>query len=199
MPLQAKNQDGMAVSRSFHAVDPGGGRKLFRHKSDRPRQGKTHHAETLALSRDDRASCLHLLFALATALIPILVAAIVLVSPTGVKAQTLYGSIIGTVSDPSGRAIPNAVVKATQTETHETRITVTNDSGVYTLSTVPAGTYVVFISKSGFDSFEARGIDLTINTTVRLDAKLTIGEQSLTINVLVECPGAADRSDRRSR
>jgi hypothetical protein len=180
--LQAKNQDGMAVSRSFHAVDPGGGRKLFRHKSGRPRQER-HHAESLALSRDDRASCLHLLFALATALIPILVAAIVLDSPTGVKAQTLYGSIIGTVSDPSGRAIPNAVVKAMQTETHETRITVTNDSGVYTLSTVPAGMYVVFISKTGFDSFEARGIDLTINTTVRLDAKLTIGKQSLAINV----------------
>ena len=91
---------------------------------------------------DDRAVCLHLLFALATALIPILVAAIVLVSPTEVKAQTLYASIVGTVSDPSGRAIPDAVVKATQTETLESRITVTNDSGVYTLSTVPAAWHV---------------------------------------------------------
>jgi hypothetical protein len=83
------------------------------------------------------------------------------------------------VTDPSGAVVPNASVIATQIETQEVRTATTNDSGFFTLSTVPAGTYVVSISKPGFGPFEARNVDLRINTTVRIDAKLTIGAQLL--------------------
>jgi Carboxypeptidase regulatory-like domain/TonB-dependent Receptor Plug Domain len=114
---------------------------------------------------------------------PILVTLICLVAIRPAGAQSFYGTIVGVVTDASGAVVPGATVKATQTETNETRTGATNDAGVYTLSTVPAGTYVVSFSKSGFDLFEARGIDLTINTTVRVDAKLTVGGQPLTINV----------------
>src|ERR1700731_2670942 len=58
------------------------------------------------------------------------------------NAQILYGSIVGTVTDSSGSLVPDANVKAIQTETNETRTTTTNQSGVYTLSTLPAGTYI---------------------------------------------------------
>jgi Carboxypeptidase regulatory-like domain len=68
------------------------------------------------------------------------------------NAQVLYGSIVGTVTDSSGSLVPAANVKATQTETNETRTTTTNQSGVYTLSTLPAGTYIVRVSKSGFET-----------------------------------------------
>src|SRR5258708_11343304 len=115
---------------------------------------------------------------------PILVTLICLVATRPATAQSLYGTIVGVVTDPSKAVVPDAKVEATQTETNEKRTATTNDSGVYTLSTVPAGTYVVSISKSGFDVFEATGINLTINTTVRVDAKLTVGRQPLTINVL---------------
>src|SRR5246127_717855 len=115
--------------------------------------------------------------------LPILVTLICLVAIRPAGAQSFYGTIVGVVTDASGAVVPGARVKATQTETNETRSGATNDAGVYTLSTVPAGTYVVSFSKSGFDLFEARGIDLTINTTVRVDAKLTVGGQPLTINV----------------
>jgi hypothetical protein len=92
--------------------------------------------------------------------------------------QTLYGSIVGIVSDASGAIVPDATVKATQIETHDVRTATSNDSGFFTLSTVPAGTYVVSISKPGFSLFEARNIEVRINTTIRIDAKLTIGTQS---------------------
>src|SRR6266404_7669051 len=114
----------------------------------------------------------------------ILVTLICFVATRPATAQSLYGTTVGVVTDPSGAVVPDAKIEATQTETNEKRTATTNDSGVYTLSTVPAGTYVVSISKSGFDVFEARGINLTINTTVRVDAKLTVGGQPLTINVL---------------
>ena len=107
-----------------------------------------------------------------------------MVATRSATAQSLYGTIVGVVTDSSEAVIPDARVEATQTETNEKRTATTNDSGAYILSTVPAGTYVVSISKSGFDAFEARSINVTINTTVRVDAKLTIGGQPLTINVL---------------
>ena len=90
---------------------------------------------------------------------PILVTLICLVAIRPAGAQSFYGTIVGVVTDASGAVVPGATVKATQTETNETRSGATNDAGVYTLSTVPAGTYVVSFSKSGFDLFEARGID----------------------------------------
>ena len=100
-----------------------------------------------------------------------------------VHAQVLYGSIVGTVTDSSGSVVPGAIVKATQTETNEVRTATTNDSGVYALSTVPAGTYTVAFSKSGYEIFEATGIALTINATARVDARLTVGTQTLTVTV----------------
>src|SRR5438309_1067518 len=62
------------------------------------------------------------------------------------NAQVLYGSIVGTVTDASGSLVPEANVKAIQVETNETRTTTTNQGGVYTLSTLPAGTYIVRVS-----------------------------------------------------
>ena len=52
------------------------------------------------------------------------------------KAQVLYGSIVGSVTDSSGAAIQGAEVKVTQRETNETREATTNEAGGYTLSTV---------------------------------------------------------------
>src|SRR4029077_7646132 len=100
----------------------------------------------------------------------ILVILITLGATSPASAQNLYGSIVGTVTDPTGAVVPDATVKATQTETNETRTAITNHSGVYALATVAGGTYIVSIAKPGFDLFEANGISLTINTTVRVDA-----------------------------
>jgi len=127
-------------------------------------------------------------------LIPVTLICFVATRPA--TAQSFYGTIVGIVTDASGAVVPDAKVEATQTETNEKRTAATNDTGVYALSTVPAGTYVVSISKSGFDVFEARGINLTINTTVRVDAKLTVGGRSLTINVLSDTAELeTDRAD----
>jgi hypothetical protein len=99
------------------------------------------------------------------------------------NAQVLYGSIVGTVTDASGSLVSGANVKAVQTETNETRTTTTNQSGVYTLSTLPAGTYIVRVSKSGFETFEAKDIALTMNATARVDAALAVGSQTQTVSV----------------
>jgi hypothetical protein len=125
------------------------------------------------------------ILAFLNAVIPVvfLFLAVSAVVTNGANAQTLYGSIVGTVTDTSGALVPDAAVKATQTQTNETRIAATNGAGVYALWTLPAGTYVVSISKSGFSNFEVDDIELIINTTVRVDAKLKVGARSETVRV----------------
>jgi Carboxypeptidase regulatory-like domain/TonB-dependent Receptor Plug Domain len=99
------------------------------------------------------------------------------------SGQSLYGSIVGTVTDTSGAVVPAATVTVIQTQTNETRSSVTNSSGDYVVSTVPAGTYTVSISKAGFQVLETKNIGVTINTTVRVDGQLTIGAQTQTVTV----------------
>src|SRR6202035_3779902 len=77
------------------------------------------------------------------------------------KAQTLYGSVVGTVTDNTGAAVPNANVVITETQTNESRTVPTDNGGVYTVSTVPAGSYQVTITKEGFQGFKTTGIDVT--------------------------------------
>lgn len=110
------------------------------------------------------------------------------------SAQTLYGSIVGAVTDSTGSVVPGATVIAKNVATNETRTAITNDTGVYTLSTVPAGTYVVRISKRGFQTFEGKDVGVVINATARVDAALAVGVESQTITVSADT--AALETDR---
>src|ERR1700738_3203494 len=83
----------------------------------------------------------------------LLVTIVILMSGRDGTAQVLYGSIVGTVTVSSGSGVRDAALKAKNTETNETRTTTTNQSGVYTLSTLPAGTYTVEVSRQGFQVF----------------------------------------------
>ena len=66
------------------------------------------------------------------------------------SAQVLYGSIVGTVNDPSGAAVPAATVTATNKQTGIQRQTVSNGAGGYTFVAVQPGSYEVKITKEGF-------------------------------------------------
>jgi len=54
-------------------------------------------------------------------------------------AQSLYGSLVGTVTDESGATLPHAAVTATQTETNLSRSTLTSDAGGYNLPNLLPG------------------------------------------------------------
>src|SRR5687768_12537112 len=73
-----------------------------------------------------------------------------LVSTPNLKAQVLYGSIVGNVRDPSGAAVPGALVTITSKETNQVRTTTTNEEGGYNLANVQSGTYEVKVTKEGF-------------------------------------------------
>jgi Carboxypeptidase regulatory-like domain/TonB dependent receptor/TonB-dependent Receptor Plug Domain len=108
-------------------------------------------------------------------LLALLATCALLVSAAEVRGQVLYGSIVGTVADSSGLAVPGATVKVTQTETNQSREGTTNESGGYTFSNVAAGTYQVDVTLPGFQPFRASNVTVRVNSAVRIDAKLNVG------------------------
>jgi hypothetical protein len=112
------------------------------------------------------------------------------------QAQVLYGSIVGQVSDSSGAVVPRATVKVTHIETNETISTSTNSAGLYAFNSIPAGTYDVTITAPGFSAFKAVKTPVGINTVVRVDATLPVGELRQSVNVSAESARLeTDRAD----
>jgi outer membrane receptor protein involved in Fe transport len=110
-------------------------------------------------------------------------AAFSILAPRTVRGQVLYGSIVGQVSDTSGAAVPGATVTITNRDTGLTRTAVSNDTGAYSFTNVPAGQYDVKIALQSFKESVKTGVPVSVNEVSRVDARLEIG--SLTDSVTV--------------
>src|ERR1041384_5868864 len=77
-------------------------------------------------------------------------------------SQTFYGSIVGTVRDPSGGIVPGAAVVLTNTGTSEKRASETDASGNYQFVNLVPGTYRVDIQGSGFKHLTRDGIQVEV-------------------------------------
>ena len=105
-----------------------------------------------------------------------------------VYSQAVNGSLVGTVTDASGASAPNTKVTVTETNTGSNRSTQTNESGNFTFSDLPPGTYTITAELSGFKKAVRSGVDVLVNTTQRVDLQLQPGSSSETINVTAEAP-----------
>lgn len=100
------------------------------------------------------------------------------------QAQNTYASIHGTVTDTSGAVVPGAKITVTNGSTGISTTASTDDKGYYVLPQLAVGgPYSVRIDKSGFKSFVANGIQLTLNENFDQDAKLETGQVSETVTV----------------
>lgn len=119
-----------------------------------------------------------------------------LLAPTRCKAQMLYGSLVGTVTDRSGAAVPGATVVITQKQTDFSRQTTTDQTGGYNLPTIPTGSYDVEITRPGFRAFKGPDVPVTLNTVSRVDVTLEVGAVTETIEVIAAAPLLqTDRAD----
>jgi len=98
-------------------------------------------------------------------------------------AQTVTGSIRGTVTDPSGAVVVGAVVVATNSNTGVATTTTTDRNGSYNLQSLPIGTYVVSAKKAGFKITADRPFTLEIDQIARIDLKLQVGDVTVTVDV----------------
>src|SRR5689334_3093910 len=78
------------------------------------------------------------------------------------SAQVLYGSIVGTVTDPSSALVPNVNIKATNTATGLVRETTTDSAGYYSLPNLPEGSYDLSFSGRGFRTITQTGVTVRI-------------------------------------
>src|ERR1039458_4914818 len=111
-----------------------------------------------------------------------LVVCVILMSAI-VVAQTFRGTILGTVTDPSGNLVAGATVKVKNAGTGIERATTTSADGSYALPELPVGTYSVTVTQSGFQTSVTSSVEVNVATERRVDVKLQIGQVSQTVEV----------------
>ena len=99
------------------------------------------------------------------------------------QAFAQEATIVGTVTDPSGAAVPNVTLTITHTETGQARQAVTNGDGQYLVSNLSIGHYSVRVDASGFKRIEQNNIVLQVGDRSRLDFKLEIGSTQEQVTV----------------
>ena len=109
-------------------------------------------------------------------------------------AQVLYGTMVGTITDPSGAVVANAQVRLFNEGTGTSNETITSDAGLYTFQNIIAGTYDLTVTSAGFKAFTAQGIVVNANNLQRRDVAMEIGQTG--DSVKVEAQALTLQSDR---
>lgn len=98
-------------------------------------------------------------------------------------AQFETSEVLGTVSDPSMKPVPNAAVTLLNQGTGIEAKTTTNASGEYDFLDVRPGQYTVTVEQTGFSKFSSPNIQVEVNSRQRVDPVLQIGAVSDTVTV----------------
>lgn len=117
-------------------------------------------------------------------------------SAPALRAQAIYGSIYGQVTDQTGAVVPNATITVTD-ESKNTSVQVTsNDQGEYLVEHLIPDLYDIKATATGFQTQENKGIQISADTSPKIDLKLQIGASTQTVEVTSEIPQLkTDRAD----
>jgi hypothetical protein len=103
-------------------------------------------------------------------------------------AQTVTGTIVGTVTDQSGAVLPGVSVTILQTATGISKTVITNEAGQYTVPFLQPGIYSVTAELTGFKKQLLTGVIVEVEERVRVDLQLSVGQVSETIEVVSTAP-----------
>jgi hypothetical protein len=109
-------------------------------------------------------------------------------TPLIASAQSVSGTILGTVTDQSGSVIPNAKVTAVNEGTGLSRSVQTDTSGEYTLPSLPTGRYTIMTEMTGFKALALSNIELGVDQRARIDLKLEVGAMTESVSVEAVSP-----------
>lgn len=122
--------------------------------------------------------------------------ALIVLSAPAAMAQQVFGSIFGTVTDPTGGAVNNAKVTITDVNKGTSFDVTTNESGNYTKGQLIAGTYKVSIEAPGFAKIVSNDITVNVDQAARFDASLAVGNVEQQVEVTAAAPLLqTDRAD----
>ncbi len=102
--------------------------------------------------------------------------------------QSVRGTILGTVTDPSGAVVRGAKGTARQIATGLTRAELSNGEGEYSIPQLPVGEYALTVEQSGFKKTERTGIELRVDDRLRIDFALAVGQVNETVAVEAAAP-----------
>ncbi|MDQ3586603.1 MAG: carboxypeptidase-like regulatory domain-containing protein, partial [Acidobacteriota bacterium] len=92
------------------------------------------------------------------------------------RAQAVYGSISGTVTDAAGAVVPNATVTITSVERGTSDTVQTNDSGLYVKERLLPGLYEVKVEQANFKQKIVQKITINVDTSTSVDVSLEAGQ-----------------------
>ncbi|MCU1322587.1 MAG: TonB-dependent receptor [Acidobacteriaceae bacterium] len=115
---------------------------------------------------------------------------LVLSLATSAFAQDTTATVVGVVTDTTGAIVVGAKVTILNAATNTTRTTVTDNSGQYSVPSLPPGTYTVSIEMSGFKGQRTTGVVLEAGQVQRLEFNVTPGQVSETVTVETSQGGA---------
>ena len=98
--------------------------------------------------------------------------------PQAIYAQAITAKVVGTVTDPSGAAVPTAAVNIQSVQTNQVRTTKVNELGNYEFSFLPIGEYKLSVEAPGFQKAEVNQFHLDVDQVARLNVQLNVGEIS---------------------
>jgi hypothetical protein len=113
---------------------------------------------------------------------------ITLIFSPPLSAQTTYGSIAGTVTDPSGAAITDAQVTVTNVATAEKRVEPTGVDGLYSFVNLLPGRYRIDVEKAGFKRTTRSDVIVDVGQSIRIDLTMQVGDVTQTVEVTGETP-----------
>jgi hypothetical protein len=99
------------------------------------------------------------------------------------QSQASSGQIAGAVTDSQGAAVPNATVKATNTQTGLERSVNSGDDGLYRIVLLPPGIYRVAASASGFSAVTIENVEVTVGRTIDVNPTLGVSGVQEVVNV----------------
>src|SRR5688572_1508313 len=114
--------------------------------------------------------------------------ALAMALPGAARAQTGAASITGLVSDSSGATAPGVTVTATNQASNVEYMATSNEAGVYTITSVTLGTYVVKATLTGFKTATTRPMQLEAKQVARVDFKLEVGALEDAVEITAQAP-----------
>ena len=116
------------------------------------------------------------------ALLTVLLSSLLLLIPAWAQTSS-SGTVIGTVTDPSGAVVAKANVTLLSSDTNAVQTTTTNAQGQFVFPNVAPGTYRVTVKMSGFRTAEFPDVHAQVNTSTNIPVQLTIGGENESIEV----------------
>lgn len=121
------------------------------------------------------------------------------VLPAPLAAQTLYGTLVGNITDPSGLPVVAATVRAEHSGTGLARETKTNERGGFVFSDLQSGSYNMTVRADSFAPFTTTGLHITANAITRADAQLKLPTVAESVTVAASAVRLqTDRAEVRS-